>query len=195
MDTMSSLTVEERERLTGYLADAHNAVLRTVRPFSNPQLDFKPAPDRWSISENVEHMMIVHNLVLNYIQQVIALPPSLKESAWIGREEKMLEHIRSRATPLKVPEIGAPKNQWPHEELFRRFGETRDLLVEFSATTDAPLRSFCFPHPVFGEKDCYQWLLGLGAHCERHLDQIREITSSADSRREPPPCSGVEFIR
>jgi DinB superfamily len=186
MQTMDGLTQVGRERLTSYLAETHDQVLQTVRAFSAQQLDFRPAPDRWSISENVEHLTIVHNLIMNYVKQVISLSASLKESAWKGRDEVLLEHIRSRSTPLKVPEIGSPKNQWAHEELFRRFEEIRNRICEFAATTNAPLRSFCFPHPVFGEKDCYQWLLGMGAHCERHLAQIHEVTLSADFPKFEP---------
>lgn len=180
------LTQAERERLTRYLAETHDQVLRTVRGFSDRQLDFKSVPDRWSISENVEHMTIVHNLVQDYVEQVIASPASSKESAWKGRDDALLDHIRSRSTPLKVPEIGCPKSQWAHDELFRRFEAIRSRMSEFAATTNAPLRSFCFPHPVFGEKDCYQWLLGMGAHCERHLAQIHEVTLSADFPKFEP---------
>jgi hypothetical protein len=65
MTTTDGLTQAERERLTSYLAETHDQVLRTVRGFSDRQLDFKSELDRWSISENVEHMTIVHNLVQN----------------------------------------------------------------------------------------------------------------------------------
>lgn len=186
MTTINRLTKAERERLTSCLAETHYEILRTVRGFSDRQLDFKSDPDRWSMSEIVEHMTIVHNLVQNYIEQVIGLPASSKESAWKGRDDALLEQIRSRSTPLKVPEIGGPKNQWAHDELFRRFEAIRNRMIEFAATTSAPLRSLCFPHPVFGEKDCYQWLLGTGAHCERHLGQIHEVVSSADFPKLAP---------
>ena len=194
MAMTEGLTQAERERLSSYLTAAHDQVLVVVRGFSDQQLDFKSGADRWSISENVEHMTIVHNLVLNYILQVIASPTTSKQSAWIGREEEMLGHIRDRSNPLKVPEIGAPKNQWPHNELLRRLEETRNRLVEFVVSTDASLRNFCFPHPIFGEKDCYQWLLGIGAHCERHLAQIREVTSSVDFPKAAAQVSASSIL-
>jgi hypothetical protein len=178
METMESLTQVERHRLTTYIGETHNRVLEAVRDFSDEQLDFKPGPDRWSISENVEHLTIIHNLVLKHVQMVIGSPSHVKESAWQGRDEELLDHIRSRGNPLKVPEIGNPTNQWPHAELFHQFEDIRDRIMEFGSRTEAPLRSFCFPHPVYGEKDCYQWLLGTGAHCERHLAQIQEVIAS-----------------
>lgn len=180
MSTIETISRGERERLITYIADAHNEVMRAVLNLTDEQLNFKPGPERWSISENVEHLTIIHNLVFDHVLQVIASSPSPKESAWKGRDERLLERTRDRTHPLKVPEIGLPKNQWSHEELFFRFTEIRDRMTEFAATTDAPLRDFCFPHPIYGEKDCYQWLLGTGAHCERHLAQIREVILSPD---------------
>ena len=176
----NGLTQAERERVTNYLAEAHDQVLQSVRHFSAEQLDFKPEPDRWSISENVEHLTIVHNLILSHIEQVTVSLSSSKESGWKSRDDALLEEVKNRRTPLEAPEILWPKNQLQHEELFQRFEAVRDRLREFAATNNAPLRSLCFPHPVYGELDCHQWLLLMGAHCERHLAQIREVTSSAD---------------
>lgn len=177
---MHSLSQAERERLTKYVMQAHNQVLQIVRSLSDRQLDFKEDATRWSIAENVEHLAIVHSLVLGRVQQLTAspIPERPKESKWKGRDDTLLAEIRSRENRLKVPEIGCPKSQVTHEELFHGFEAIRDRIVEFAETTNAPLRLFSFPHPIFGEKDCYQWLLGTGAHCERHLAQIREVMSA-----------------
>jgi DinB family protein len=175
---VNTLTQAERERLTKYLNSAHNEVLRTAEPLSDSQLKFKENPERWSISQIVEHLTIVHSLVLNHIEKLVLQTPASVQSAWNGRDDELLAKIRSRENPVKVPEIGYPKNILGRDELFERFAAIRDRMVHFATTTDAALRSFCFPHPIFGQKDCYQWLLGTGAHCERHLKQIREVMSA-----------------
>ena len=151
-----------------------------MRGLSSPQLDFKEDARRWSIAEIVDHLTIVHSLVLTHVRQITASPVSehRKVSKWEGCDDALLAQIRSREHRLQVPEIGYPKSQVTHDELFRNFEEIRDRIAEFAVTTNAPLRLFTFPHPVFGEKDCYQWLLGTGAHCERHLAQIREVMSA-----------------
>lgn len=45
----------------------------------------------------------------------------------------------------------------------------------FASETQAELREHFFPHIVFGDLDCYQWLLVLGQHGLRHALQIEEI--------------------
>ena len=145
-------------------------MLEAVRDFSDERLAFKPGPDRWSISESVEHLTIIHNLVLSHVQEVVGSPSNVKESAWQGRDDELLDHTRSRENSLKVPEIGNPTNQWPPAELFRQFKDIRDRMMDFGARADAPLRSYCFPHPVYGEKDCYQWLCrARGRSCSSRL--------------------------
>ena len=177
---MDSLTQAERDQLRNYVIQAHNHVLQTVRSLSRPQLDVKENATRWSIAENVEHLAIVHSLVLSHVQQLTAspVPDHPHVSKWKGRDEALLAQIRSREHRLKVPDIGYPNHEVNHEEVFRRFEAIRHRIVEFAETTNAPLKLFTFPHPVFGEKDCYQWLLGTGAHCERHLAQIREVMAA-----------------
>jgi hypothetical protein len=175
---VNTRTHPERERLANYIIAAHNEVLKVTQPLSIPQLKFKDDPERWSISQIVENLTIVHNLVLNHIEKLLLQPPTSAGSAWKGRDDELLAKIRSRENPLKVPEVGNPKNNVGCDEPFIQFAGMRDRMVHFATTTNAPLRSFCFPHPVFGQKDCYQWLLGTGAHCERHLAQIREVMSA-----------------
>jgi hypothetical protein len=47
--------------------------------------------------------------------------------------------------------------------------------VEFAEETQADLRSHFFLHIVFGELDCYQWLVAMGQHTLRHVAQIEEV--------------------
>jgi hypothetical protein len=47
--------------------------------------------------------------------------------------------------------------------------------MSFAEATEADLRSHFFPHPFLGDLDCYQWLLFLGLHCERHVRQLEEV--------------------
>jgi hypothetical protein len=42
---------------------SYRPLLQTTQPLSSAQLEFKDEPEWWSISEIVEHLTIVHNLV------------------------------------------------------------------------------------------------------------------------------------
>jgi hypothetical protein len=81
---------------------------------------------------------------------------------------------------MTAPEIISPGGKVAQDDLIISFRSGRKRIVSFVANTEAPLRSYSFPHPVFGDLDCYQWLLSSGAHYERHLAQICEVIEKSD---------------
>jgi hypothetical protein len=118
---------------------------------------------------------MVDKLVLSQVVEVVAMEGQSKESAWEGRDESLLELVRRREPAMKAPEIISPCGESNSGQIVLQFNAGRWQLSEFIKSTTVPLRSYCFPHPVFGELDCYQWLLCSGAHYERHLSQINEV--------------------
>lgn len=177
---MPAISQAERQRVTEYLAETQTQVLQIVQNLSAYQLDFKSKPARWSISQTLEHLSAVDNLTRTLIEEALGKPAGLKGSAWKDRDDDLLDQIRNRALALKAPEVIQPSEATNHDDVFRRLKEARQRLLSFAASTDAPLRSFCVAHPVFGELDCYQWLLATGAHFERHLDQIQDVIELHD---------------
>ena len=179
------MTATERKRLTDYLDEIGARVLHeTVRRCSAGQLAFKPEPSSWSIAQNVEHLTIVDRLVLIKIRQLIDTPEADRESSWSGRDNDLLTEAMRRTPRLAAPEVIQPQGDSDPAVIFSQFETAHNCLRDFAATTEAELRRFCFAHPIYGELDCYQWLLlAGGAHCERHLAQIREVVESANFPR------------
>jgi uncharacterized damage-inducible protein DinB len=180
---MEPMTPVERERITNYLSDTRSKLLDTARGLSPEQLDFRSNPDRWSVAQIFEHLTIGENLIYGRISSALQSPPPSTQSAWQGRDEALVESIKDRSTRVESPERGRPASRWPHDELFRQFDAARARTIEFANTTSAPLRSFCFPHMVFGDLDGYQWLLAMCAHCERHHAQMLEVVADANFPR------------
>jgi uncharacterized damage-inducible protein DinB len=179
---MDSMTPAEREHLASYLSATRRQVLDTVQNLSPTQLDYQPAPDRWSPAQIVEHLAIVEGFILIRIDATLKSPQS-QQSAWQDRDNDLIAATRSRETRVQAPERALPTGQLPHDELFRKFEANRNRIIEFVATTDAPLRKMCSPHPVFGDIDCYQWLLAVAAHSERHHAQILEVVADRNFPR------------
>jgi DinB superfamily len=182
------MTAVERKLLTDYLDETGNRVLdETVRRFSPEQLTFNPEPGGWSIAQNVEHLSVVERLVLKEIQHLIDTPEAAKQSAWSGRDNDLLSEARRRTPTLEAPEIIQPQVGSNRAVIFREFERAHHCLIEFAETTEAELRLFCFAHPIYGELDCYQWLLlSGGAHCERHLAQIHDLIGRVNFPKGTP---------
>jgi hypothetical protein len=167
----------ERELLVEQLAQSRERLVLTVEGLSEEQRSFRPAQDRWSIADCIEHITVAESVVLGKIQQVLQSPPEpeRREEAR-GKEQIILEKVPAREQRVQGPPAFMPQGRWPDfEELVRQFEAARERSVRFSAVTQADLRNHFFPHPLLGLLDSYQWLLLVSAHCERHVRQMEEV--------------------
>ena len=169
---MQRLTRDERSRIHHYLTETSFSVLSSVEPLSISQLTFRPKPDRWTIAEIVQHLATVDALVMSQVFATVNAGGPTKVGSWAGRDDELLERVRSPNPPLKAPEVIAPADDQDPKEILAQFRECSQRILAFVSTTETPLRRYCFAHPVFGYLDCYQWLLCAGAHYERHMTQI-----------------------
>ncbi|MDQ6760115.1 MAG: DinB family protein [Acidobacteriota bacterium] len=172
-----SLDATEREVVVLSLQSSRLRLLEVVAPFTPEQRAFQPAEDRWSVAACIEHVTLVETLVLNSIEQQLAAPPTPDKAEPARGKEKLISRlVPERGTRVKAPERAAPTGRWPDfDQLLGEFEKARERSLRFASTTRADLRSHFFPHFAFGDLDCYQWLLFLGAHCERHVRQIEEL--------------------
>ncbi|HEX4001062.1 MAG TPA: DinB family protein [Candidatus Acidoferrales bacterium] len=175
------MTPAERERAIASLAETRQRLLATAQRLSPSQLAYKPAPDRWSAAECIEHVILVESAVLGMIQKTVAQAGDSLPSG--AADEALVAQAADRSQRLNAPDRLVPTGRFAHHELLSEFEATRKRTSEFTVATDANLRQSGFPHPVFGPLDCYQWLLLIPAHGERHRAQVEEVMASPDFPR------------
>ena len=148
---------------------------------SAEQRHFQPAEDRWSVAGNVEHIILVEDFVYQTMLRVLNAPPEPDKQAEVRpKDQLVIDMVPARTRRVMGPPQVHPTNRWPEfEELLRQFETTRERSVNFATATEADLRLHFFPHPFLGDLDCYQWLLFLGLHCERHVRQMEEVKEHA----------------
>ena len=184
------MTVIERETLLENLANSRERLLGIVRGLSREQLHYRAAPGQWTVAECVEHIVTVEGVVLQLIQKSLSNGPALgKRSAMEGRDAALVANVAGRIARFQAPEYLTPKGQWPDEQLLQEFDAARHRTREFASSTSADLRKHFYAHPVLGELDLYQWLLLIGAHCDRHRAQSEEVMASAGFPRSSAPAS------
>ena len=174
-----AITLEERDFAAKHLAESRERFLHLVRGLTAKQLDYKPALDRWSVAENLEHVVLVERRATAFVETAIAQPedPS-KGTGYPGNNEGLIAMIRDRSHPRRGPEQVQPRNRWQHEQLLREFEAARKQTCDFILATTADLHARFAPHPVFGDLDCYQWVLVISAHSDRHRAQAEEVMAS-----------------
>jgi len=168
------MTTAEREQLLKELAGSRERLLGLVQGLSREQREYRTAPGRWSVGEIVEHLAIVEDRILGLVQKALeGTPDSTKRSAL--DDQALVADVAGRITRFSAPEFLVPTGKWQGDELMQQFDAARKRTRQFAAATDADLRSYFNRHPVLGDLDCYQWLLLLASHCDRHRAQGEEV--------------------
>jgi uncharacterized damage-inducible protein DinB len=169
------MTNAERKRVIEYLESTESTLLATVEKFPAEHFFSDPAAGCWSAAKTLEHIVFVENRALGRIQGALRQPAdSTKKSAMSGRDVELWEGVARRSQRVDAPAILHPAGQQSREDLSAAFKAARNTTLTFARSTDADLRHYFAEHPLFGELDCYQWLMLIPSHGERHRAQIEE---------------------
>jgi hypothetical protein len=171
------MEASEREIVLVRLRENRDRLFSVFQHLTPEQQAFRPAPDRWSAADCVEHIIIVENFVLASIRRALkSAPEPGKRDSVSGKEKLVLRAVPDRRTRVKGPDAVMPTGRWPsYEDLLVEFDRTRTRTVQMATDFTADPHDYFFPHPIFGDLDCYQWLLFMGTHCERHILQFEEV--------------------
>lgn len=173
------MTSAERELALQNLAESRERLLRVTQNLTREQLHFRPAPERWSVAECLEHIVMVEKRLLERIQTTLEkAPDAARRSVLEGRDDALVAGTVARELRFQAPEILLPTGRVPDEQLLPEFEAARQRSQEFAAGTQADLRGRVFKHPALGDLDLYQWLLMIAAHCDRHRAQSEEVIAS-----------------
>ncbi|HLH09684.1 MAG TPA: DinB family protein [Terriglobales bacterium] len=180
---MITLESTELAQAHQYFAFTRGRLVDATTGLSEAQWRFKPAPDRWSIQEILEHLAIVHERVFARIRQELPngrTRPDAFNSQQV--DAVVMQKIPDRSITAKAPDFIAPTGVLsPSESLERIFHSYERLSDYLESTPD--LRDHVLESPPLrvvtnGEhtlSDGYQWALTLAGHDERHVRQIEEV--------------------
>jgi hypothetical protein len=181
ISTSSPLSTEQIAKASRYLTETRDALLDSAAGLSPSQCDFKPAPDRWSIAEIIEHVVLIESRVHAIVGKMDEAPLSDPDSNLARIDDFILNEVPIRSTKLQAPPQVSPTRRWAGPEALEHFAESREKTIQLLATS--VLRGHVVPHRIFGPWDGYQWLLAAAAHSARHTDQIREVKADSNFPR------------
>lgn len=173
-----SLSPADRAKAVGYLEKTRAAVLAATAGLAEAQWKFKPAPDRWSVADVLEHLASTEDMLFGMVKgKVMSAPPRPEGEDVKAIDEFVLQTIPDRTNKAQAPESLAPKNRFGSPADSRKhFQESRTKTLAFLRETP-DLREHAVDSPLGKRLDAYQWILFIGAHSERHTKQIEEVKS------------------
>ena len=173
----TSISKSERKSALNLMKDTRNEVLRSVKGLTNAQLNFKAAPDRWSIKECMYHIAISEKNLWGLLEMTMKSPANPEKRTEIKvTDDAFIRMIEDRTNKVKTSEPFEPKNT-PYKtlgEAVDAFKAMRADHIKYMKSTTEDLRNHVVQMP-FGMIDCYQLSLMVAAHDNRHRQQIDEV--------------------
>ena len=176
------LTPEQKDWVSRYLVETRDAVVGSVTGFTAPEWEFKTDAGRWSIADILEHLVLVEDAINGNVRCIDDAPDAPSEWVPAQVDHFILTEIPKRpayvadSTSVRknpLPSGICPTNRWSGDEALALFVDKRNQNLQMVGGLSQ--RGRVIAHPVCGPWDGYQWLLAAGAHCSRHVGQIREV--------------------
>jgi hypothetical protein len=168
------LSNDDREHLLVHFEMTTQMVAELVQGLSPAQLEYKASPDRWSIREVVSHLAVAEPDYWRDLQKALRAAPDMNTKKSVATDAEILWYGIDRVVHTKTG--GGHEKVETYKDLgtaLGKFQALRATMIEYIKTTSDNMRAHSF-----GDReviDCWQWMLEISTHAERHIQQIREI--------------------
>jgi len=169
------VTQAEKDKALAYLESTKKDVLEATKGLSPAQWNFKPAPDRWSIAECMEHIATAEDYIRGMIESGVMKAPAVPGRDTVAIDAGIIANVPERKTKVQAPEAIKPTNRFGSPQAaIDHFVESRAVTESFLKTTSG-LRDHAADSPNGQKWDAYEFILLIAAHSERHTNQIKEV--------------------
>jgi hypothetical protein len=170
------MTAADRQHLLVHFQMTTQMLDEQVRGLSPAQLEYRAAPDRWSIREVVSHLAVAEPDYWREIQKALKAAPDMKEKKSSATDAEIMWYGIDRVVHTKTG--GGHEKVDTYKDLGEALGKFQTLratMINYIKTTNDDMRAHSFGEGGPEVIDCWQWMLEISTHAERHIQQIREI--------------------
>lgn len=164
----------DKQFLLTQLQETRDIFLSSFAGVTEEQSHVKPALDRWSVLETIEHLTTAEGIQLKLISTQCTPRPANAPN----REHVFLQMIPQRVHRMESPEGAKPIGRFATlAEATEQFKTTRAGVIQFleQYTDDLRCSEVKHPHPAAGMVSICEMLVAMAMHAKRHAAQIEEI--------------------
>lgn len=173
----TSISKQERKTAISLMKDTKADAVKSVKGLSEAQLNFKAAPDKWSVKECMYHIAISEKNLWDMMEATMKVPANPEKRSEIKTtDEQLIKMMEDRSFKVKTVAAFEPVNT-PYkslDEAVEAFKSRRAEHIKYMKSTTEDMRNHVIQMP-FGWLDCYQLCLMVGSHSNRHTQQINEV--------------------
>ena len=94
----------DKEKALALLESSKKGVLAATKGLSEAQWNFKPAPDKWSIAECMEHIAASEDFIRGTVEQNVMKAPAAPDRDIAKIDAGIVAHVPDRSNKLQAPE-------------------------------------------------------------------------------------------
>lgn len=165
------------DSLLQYFDETSQELKKQVEALSAAQLAFKPAADRWSISQCLEHIIRSEQMLFDMAKKELAKAPQPQRRAEVKvTDDNLKQMMGDRSQKFQAPQELQPEGKYSDTKTaLADFEAARRPVLDFIAKADEEdLKNHISEYPT-GTVNGHQNLLFIAAHCARHIKQIEEV--------------------
>src|SRR6266581_9068614 len=121
------VTPAEKDRALQYLESTKKNVVEATKGLSEAQWNFKPAPDRWSVAQVMEHIAAAEDFLRDVTKDKVMTSPAGETGRDLKKtDEAVLMMVPDRTHKAQAPEPLVPSNRFGSPEgSVKHFVESR----------------------------------------------------------------------
>lgn len=165
------------DSLLQYFDQTTKELEKQIAGLSEAQLQFKPAPDKWSISQCLEHIVLSERMIFDMAKTALTKAPQPERKSEVKMTDDNLKTtLTDRSHKFQAPKELQPSGVYKDTKTaLADFHAARQPVIDYIKKSDAKdLRNHINDYPT-GVVDGYQGLMFIAAHCARHTKQIAEV--------------------
>lgn len=173
--------------LFSYMDETRAALVACARNMNPSFARIRPRGDVWSAADNLAHLALVEQFVVEMIGKSIAkaraegVGPDQSDESFMST----LDRWRVPDPLMKViaPARITPDNSKSVEESLKALELSRERLrTVLRENADIDLGAVKRPHPLLRDLDMYQWALFVAQHEDRHRKQMERALAETTER-------------
>lgn len=168
--------------LVDYATEVRTELESFVHTVPESQQTKRAHADQWSVAEHLEHLALIEDGIGRLIS---SMGKQLKaENILETKSDSLMSSLDAYGVPevksrLKAPQPYHPTGNIPAQEALERMRAIRTRLLEGVRKANGfDLTQKSAPHPFFGPLNGYEWLLLIGQHEKRHLNQMKAVVNT-----------------
>jgi|SoiMethySBSTD1v2_1073268.scaffolds.fasta_scaffold00624_33 DinB superfamily len=162
-----------------YVDQEHADLTGTVQKVPAPLLPESPGPERWSVAQVLEHLVLTERQIARLLARLFSDAVAKHLPAETDTRPILAAIDTRRITDRSIRSVAIESLRPPGEltaaESLEALAAARVALEESARIgSGLALTQVVYPHPTLGPLNGYEWLAFVGAHMARHHEQIRE---------------------